>query len=134
MIVLDASAAVEWLLRTDAGLKVEARLLVAPTTLHAPHLIDLEVAQALRRLVAIGDVDAETARDALADLSNLALHRHAHGVLLARVWELRAGLTSYDAAYVALAEALGAPIVTCDRKTVSAGGHRARIEVITPSD
>lgn len=130
MIVLDASALVEWLLRTPTGLKVQARLLREPTSLHAPHLIDLEIAQVLRRLVTIGDIDARDAEDVLADLSDVALTRHAHDVLLPRVWQLRGGLTSYDASYVSLAEALDGPLLTCDRRLAAVRGHWARVEVI----
>ena len=130
MIVLDASALVEWLLRTASGRRVEARLLDNATTLHAPHVVDLEIAQALRRLVAANQIDAELADYALADFSHVALRRYRHDLFLPRIWELRPTLTAYDAAYVALAEALGAPIITCDRRAASSRGHHARFELI----
>jgi len=71
-----------------------------------------------------------TGQEALADLADVDLHRHAHVDLLARVWELRDNVTSYDAVYVALAEAIASPLVTCDAPLGSSPGHAARIEVI----
>ena len=130
MIVLDASAAIEWLLQTATGARVETRVFSEPVGLHAPHLVDVEVAQGLRRLVSAGLITASRAHDALHDLSDLALTRYPHHPFLDRIWELRDNLTAYDAAYVALAEALDAPLVTCDKKLASAPGHRARVEVI----
>lgn len=130
MIVLDASAAVEWALGTRTGDAVRARLVAERGALHAPHLIDLEVTQAFRRLVAVGVLDAVRAEEALTDVGDLALVRHAHSPLLFRIWELRDSLTVYEAAYVALAEILEAPVVTCDRRAASSRGHRARFEII----
>lgn len=130
MIVLDASAAIEWLLQTTVGTRVEERIFSQAATLHAPHLLDAEVAQLLRRYVAAGMITASRGQEALDDLLDLSLTRYPHDVLLGRVWELRDNLTAYDAAYVALAEALGAPLVTCDGKMASAPGHHARVEVI----
>lgn len=130
MIVLDASAAVEWLLQTAAGTRVDERLSRAPATLHTPHLLEIEVAQALRRYVAAGIIPPGRAQEALQDLLDLPLNRYPHELFLWRIWKLRHNLTAYDAAYVALAEALGAPLVTCDRKIASASGHHARVEVV----
>lgn len=129
MIVVDASAILEVLLRTPAAAAAAARLLDPRETLHAPHLIDVEVAQVLRRYAASNAVDAARGRAALADLADFPLTRYPHGLLLPRVWELRADLTAYDAAYVALAEALDAPLLTRDRRLAAAPGHRARIEL-----
>ena len=98
--------------------------------LHSPHLVDVEVTQGLRRLVRAGEVSADRAADVIADLADLDLHRHAHLDLLTRAWKLRENVTAYNAMYVALAEALNAPIVTCDTPLAKAPGHRARIEVI----
>jgi hypothetical protein len=78
--------------------------------LHAPHLVDVEMMQALRRLVRTGDVASRRANEAIADLSDLDLHRHAHVDLLDRLWALRENITAYDATYVALAEALDATL------------------------
>lgn len=130
MIVVDASALLELLLQTPLGTRVEARLLRDDEEFHAPHLIDVEVTQALRRLVRAGEVSAHRAAEAIEDLVDLDLHRHAHLDFLTRAWKLRENVTAYDAMYVALAEALGATVVTCDTRLAKAPGHRARIEVI----
>ena len=131
MIVLDASAAIEWLIKSPAGAKVDRRLFsFPPGTLHAPHLLDLEIAQVLRRYVREKMMTASRGEEALQDLHDLPLNRYPHDILMPRVWELRAVLTAYDAVYVALAELLDAPLITCDRKIVLASGHCATIEVI----
>ena len=130
MIVVDASAITEFLLQTPLGQRVESRLFRDAEALHAPHLIDVEVLQALRRLARSGDVRPERAQEAFDDLGMLAVRRHPHLDLLSRVWELRENLTAYDAVYVALAEASDAPLVTCDARLASSPGHEARIEVV----
>jgi predicted nucleic acid-binding protein len=130
VIVLDASALLEFLLQTPLGIRVEARLFGTGDELHSPHLVDVEVVQGLRRLVRTGEVSPDRAAEALADLADLDLHRHAHVDLLTRAWKLRENVTAYDAMYVALAEALDAPVVTCDTPLAKAPGHRARIEAI----
>ncbi len=128
--MLDASAALELLLRTPTGARVEARVLSRAESMHAPHLVDVEVAQVLRRYAATGVLTASRGREALQDMIDLDLTRYPHDLLLPRIWELRGNLTAYDAAYVALAEALAAPLVTCDRKIANALIHHARVEVI----
>ena len=130
MIVLDASAAVEWLLQTASGVLVARRMFAPGETLHAPHLLDVEVAQAFRRYVAARTLGVSRAEEALQDLTGLRVRRYPHLLFLRRVWELRDNLTAYDALYVALAETLDATLVTCDRKIASAPGHQARVEVI----
>ena len=130
MIVVDASALLEFLLQTSLGARVEARLFGEEDELHAPHLLDVEIAQGLRRLVRTGEVSSGRAEEAIADLTDLDLHRHAHLDLLDRAWKLRDNISAYDVMYVALAEAIEAPIVTCDSPLAKAPGHRARIEVI----
>jgi len=99
-------------------------------SLHAPHLIDVEVAQTLRRYVTTGQLASMRGREALEDLGELPLRRYPHAPLLPRVWELRSNLTAYDATYIALAEEIGAPLLTADRRLASAPGNRARIEVL----
>jgi predicted nucleic acid-binding protein len=130
VIVVDASALFEVLLQTSAAAAVEARLFEPGESLHAPHLLDVEIAQVVRRFAAAGEIDAERARAALEDLSDFHLHRYAHAVFLPRIWELRANLSAYDAAYVALAEALDAPLLTRDRRLARAANHHARVELV----
>ena len=130
MIIVDASAVLEALLRTPAAQAVERRLFHSRQTLHAPHLLDVEIAQVIRRYAAAGEIDQERGRVALADLADFPLRRYPHGFLLPRVWELRNNLTAYDAVYVALAEALDAPLLTRDGRLAAASGHHARIELV----
>jgi predicted nucleic acid-binding protein len=129
VLVVDASALLEILLNTPAGDRVAARLFRRGETLHAPHLVDLEVAQVLRRYARAGDVEASRGRAALEDLADFPLTRYPHGLFLPRIWELRRNVTAYDAAYVALAEALAAPLVTRDAALASVRAHRARVEL-----
>jgi predicted nucleic acid-binding protein len=129
MIVIDASALLEVLLRTPAAGEVEKWLFDPSQTLHAPHLLDVEVAQVIRRYAANGEIDSDRGRAAVADLADFPLHRYPHDVLLPRIWELRNNLTAYDAVYVALAEALDAPLLTRDRRLAAAPGHDARIRL-----
>jgi len=130
MIVVDASAVFETLLRRPNAEAVERRLFDPSETLHAPYLLDVEVAQVLRRYAASGEIDGERGRMALADLADFPLSRYPHEFLLPRVWDLRQNLTAYDAVYIALAEALDAPLLTRDRRLAAAPGHRARVEVV----
>ncbi len=130
MIVIDASAAIELLLRTELGERVELRALTADERLYAPHLLDLEVAQVLRRLTHLKEITLTRAREALDDFAGLFVERAAHRELLRRVWELRDSMTAYDGAYVALAEALDAPLLTCDGRLARSHGHRAVIELL----
>jgi predicted nucleic acid-binding protein len=129
MIVIDASALLEVLLRSPAAGGVEKWLFDPGQTLHAPHLLDVEVAQVIRRYAANGEIDSDRGRAAVADLADFPLHRYPHDLLLPRIWELRNNLTAYDAVYVALAEALDAPLLTRDRRLASAAGHDARIRL-----
>jgi len=132
MIVVDASAITELLLQTDLGTRVERRLYRDDDELHAPHLLDVEILSALRRLVQARQVLAERAAEAIEDLGLLRIIRHGHLDLATRAWELRQNFTAYDAVYVALAESLDAAVVTCDSPFGAAPGHSARIEVIRP--
>ena len=130
MIVVDASAILEVLLNTSAGPRVAERLFAAGETLHAPHLLDLEVAQVLRRFARSGELDPARGLQALGDLSDFPLTRYPHGVFLPRIWELRNNVTAYDAVYLALAEALEAPLVTRDAALATAAARSARVELI----
>ena len=128
MIVVDASALIDSLLRTPAAEAVDEDLFDDRQTLHAPHLIDVEVAQVVRRYAALGEIDEARGHEALVDLDDFPLRRYPHGFLLPRIWALRHNLTAYDAAYVALAEALDAPLLTRDRR-LAAAARQAGIAV-----
>ena len=121
MIVLDASAAIDWLLGTSAGQQIESRIYSRGESLHAPHLLDLEVAQVLRRLVREVAVSAQRAHEALQDLANLRVTRYPHFVFLPHIWRLRHNLSAYDAVYVALTEQLGATLITRDARLAAPG-------------
>jgi predicted nucleic acid-binding protein len=129
VIVVDASAVLEVLLQTRAAPLLEARLF-SGETLHAPHLLDLEVAQVLRRYERSGDLDWRRGEEALDDLAGFRIERYAHEPFLPRIWSLRGNATSYDACYLALAEALDAPLITRDRRLAGVPGHAARVEVV----
>jgi predicted nucleic acid-binding protein len=130
LIVVDASALLEWLLATPRADAVAARLLADDETLHAPHLLDVEVVQTLRRLVLGKDLTAERASDAIEDLQLLPIERYSHQEMLPRIWSLRPSLTAYDASYVVLAEALEATLITCDSKLARSHGHDAKVVLI----
>jgi len=127
--VLDASAAVELLLALRRAEVLQERLFHAFETLHAPHLLDVEVAQVIRRYAARGEISAARGAQALADLREMRLTRYAHEPLLERVWQLRANASAYDATYLALAETLDVPLVTCDAALAAVPGVRAPVEV-----
>lgn len=129
MIVLDASAVIDWLLQTSAGQKIERRLYSPIESLHAPHLLDLEVAQVLRRLVREGALSAPRADQAMEDLIDLRASRYPHIFLIPRIWRLRDNFSAYDAAYVALAEELRATLVTRDAHLASASARLVEIEL-----
>lgn len=125
MIVLDASAAVSALLNDG-----QARRVVAVDTIHAPHLIDVEVVSALRRAAVAGTLTDDGAQRALTVWKVLGLIRYAATPLVDRVWELRASVSAYDAVYVALAENLGCELVTADRRLAGANGIRCPITLV----
>ena len=128
MIVVDASAVLEALLPRAKSDAVRARLFAGRDTLHAPHLLDIEIAQVIRRYAAMGDIDAERGRAALADLADLPLYRYRHDFLLQRIWELRNNFTAYDAVYVALAEMIDVPLLTSDERLATAARALVRVQ------
>jgi predicted nucleic acid-binding protein len=130
MTVVDASAMVELLLGTPTGESCRERLLRDGEDLCAPHLLDVEVAQVLRRYASMREITPDRGAEALADLAAMSVMRYPHGPLLERAWDLRDSASVYDAVYLALAEALDAPLVTCDARISHARGHRARVEVV----
>lgn len=129
MIVLDASAVVDWLLRTAPGQRIEHRIYSHNETLHSPHLLDLEVAQVLRRLAMERAISIRRAAEAIDDLSSVRITRYRHDLFLPRIWHHRNNLSAYDAAYVSLAESLTAPLITRDNRLAAAPGHTAKIEL-----
>ena len=128
MIVVDTSAALSILVGRPEipGLANRIR---SDGDLHAPHLLDVEFQHALRRLALSGAISDDRATDARADFVDLAIVRYPHVSLADRMWELRHNMTAYDAAFVVLAEVLGAPLVTCDTRLARAPGHGAEVEV-----
>jgi predicted nucleic acid-binding protein len=129
VIVLDASAAIDWLLQTAVGKQIEGRIYERGESLHAPHLLDLEVAQVLRRLVREVSISAPRADQAITDLIDLRVTRYPHFVFLPYIWRLRHNLSAYDAAYVALTEKLGATLITRDTRLASACIRTVSIEL-----
>jgi predicted nucleic acid-binding protein len=130
LLVVDASAEVAVLLNVGPEVKrIRERVARRGQTLHVPHLFDIEVLHALRSLILRGAISPERARLALSRLRDTRLTRYPHTSLMERIWELRENLSAYDAAYVALAEALDAPLVTTDAGLAQAPGIRAVVEV-----
>jgi len=128
VLVVDSSAVLEALAARDPAAGLVERL-AEDGDLHGPHLIDTETLHALRRMVRREQLSAERAHDARTDFAELTLVRYPHEPLNDRVWELRENLTAYDATFVALAEALDVPLITCDARLAAAPGHRAHIEL-----
>ena len=130
-MVLDASAVVEWLMGSERGDAVVAQMLDDPDgSFFAPDLLDVEVVQAFRRLARSGAVSDARATGAVELLEALPVERHSAGILVSRMWTLRDTLSAYAAAYVALAEALDCPLLTCDARSADAPGHRAKVRVV----
>jgi predicted nucleic acid-binding protein len=130
MIVPDCSAFTYALLREPGSEKVADRLFASDAELHAPHLLDLELIQTLRKACRAGELHWDLAWQRFQDYSRMPLVRYSHILFWPRIWELRNNMTAYDAAYVALAESLDAPLLTRDKKLASAPGHHARIELV----
>ncbi len=127
MIVVDASALVDWLLQAPRRGSGVAERMRAGQSVQTLDLAYVEVVSALRRKVTRGDLGVRRARLALDDLADTPLHSYPAAPLAGRIWKLRATLSAYDAAYVALAEALDTPLVTTDTRLARSSGHRARI-------
>ena len=127
MIVVDASSILEILLNTPAAEAISNRIFARGQMLNAPHLIDVKVMQVLRRYGRTNTLSAGRAQEALDDYRELPITRYPHEMLLPRMRHLRHNLTAYDAAYVSLAEALDAPLVTCDKAVAAIAGHGAKI-------
>lgn len=131
MIVVDASAVIARLIGRPHDPSLNTRL-AREAEFCAPHLLDLEVLQVLRRLVTRALMTEDRANDARHDLADLTIRRFPHVPLRERIWDLRANITAYDAAYVALAELLDVPLITCDARLAHSIGHHARIELFGP--
>ena len=134
MIVLDSSAVIEWLLGLPHSDSVSERI-VSADSLHAPALLDVEVAQVVRRYAAAGEILDRTAERALGTLAELDINRYTHELLLPLIWQLRHNVTAYDAAFLALAAALDAPLLTLDARLARSSlppllGRHITIEVL----
>lgn len=131
MIVADTSAVIEALLGRPPNEELRRRFAEAEV-IDAPHLLDIEFLHALRRVVLAGRLSADGGQSALIAFSRLRLRRHPHWPFADRIWDLRQNLSAYDASFVALAEALEMPLVTCDRRLAAARGNAAEIELYAP--
>lgn len=131
MIVVDASVVVDFLTDPTATVRIRDELRAHDDDLHAPGHLDLEVASAMRRHVAAGALTPARAGAAMADLADLPVVRHDVTALMPRVWALRGHVSPYDAAYLALAEALAAPLLTCDARLARSTGHDAVVRLLT---
>jgi len=130
LIVIDASAVIEWILNTSRGQSIGKRLTDGMEQLHAPYLLDVEVLQVIRRYSLRKLISEVRARQAIEDYNDLLVRRYPHTPLISRIWELKANLSAHDAAYVALSEALSAPLLTCDTCLADAPGHHALVQVL----
>lgn len=130
MIVVDASAALELLLNRAAAHALRERFFRRRETLHAPHLLDVEVLHVLRRYNRTGEMTDERAEEAIRNYVALPIERYSHELLAGPIWQLRRSLTAYDAAYVALAELLGAPLLTTDARLARSAAARKLAELV----
>lgn len=130
MIVVDASVVVDFLVDPASTQRIREVFRRHDDDLHAPGHLDLEVASALRRHVALSDLEGLRADAAMADLADLAVVRHDVAPLMPRVWSLHGHVSAYDAAYLALAEVLGARLLTRDARLARTTGHDAVVELV----
>ncbi|MGD0000274.1 MAG: type II toxin-antitoxin system VapC family toxin [Bryobacteraceae bacterium] len=131
MIVLDASVVVELLINGSLADSIREELAGRDDSFIVPHLIDVEVMSALRRLAEGRRIDSHRSAQMLAALAELPAERYAHTPLIERIWQLRHNFTAYDAVYIALAEATGSVLYTCDEKLLR--GHRAQVRLFAAS-
>jgi predicted nucleic acid-binding protein len=130
VIVVDSSVILEVLLRTKSAQTIEKKIFSRGQTLHAPHLIDLEIAQVIRRYASAGEITSERGTQAIEDFTDLRITRYPHDILLPRIWDLRTNMTAYDAAYVVLAEILDSPLLTRDSKLSRSSVTTAKVQLI----
>lgn len=130
IVVVDASVVLELLLRTKNAEHAERALFRPRQSLHAPHLLDIEVAQVLRRYFLNGELTSSRGHQALLDLRDIPIQRYPHQLFLDRIWALKNNVTAYDAAYLALSESLRATLLTCDKRLKTAAGHRVNVQTI----
>jgi predicted nucleic acid-binding protein len=133
MLVVDASAVTELLLGRPAAEHIAEHLVDHAFDLHAPHLLDIEVLSALRRVVFSGAASADRGNAAVADFLDMRIERYAHELLVSRIWSLRDNVSAYDAAYVALAESLTdepVGLLTADARLARAAREHAEISVL----
>ena len=130
MIVVDASVVVEMLIETPVGIELERRLWVPAVNLFGPALLDVEVAQVIRRYCRSGELTEQEGSEAIRDLEGLPITRYRHEGLLPGIWQLRHEMTAYDAAYVVLAEHLNATLLTRDRKMATSAAARIQVELV----
>lgn len=131
MIVIDASAVLAVLINGPAAPRLRARMFAEAQSLHAPHLIDIEVIHVLRRWFLTGQMTLARAQEAIELFRLMPIERYSHEILLERIWQHRANLTAYDAAYVALAETLESVVLTVDAKLAGAPGLSRRVSLVT---
>lgn len=131
MIVVDASAVLAVLINAPPSTLLRTRMFAPGETLHAPHLIDIEVLHVIRRWFLSGEISLVRADEALALFQLMPIERYSHEILRDRIWQHRANLTAYDAAYVALAETLHSTVLTVDAKLAGAPGMSRRVTLVS---